>query len=155
MTKELDVRGKPRPAPTRSGDEEPTGAEGTAAGPAASGDAARGCAKTALVLLTDTLGQGDVELGHKLMPGFLRTTLDSSPRPWRLVLLNQGVRLAVEDDVAVDLLTLLEEAGVEVMACGTCLEHLGLTDRLRAGRVTNMFEIVETLHAASKVISIG
>ncbi len=57
--------------------------------------------------------------------------------------------------MAVDALTLLQEAGVEVMACGTCLEHLGLTDRLRAGRVTNMFEIVETLHAASKVFSIG
>jgi hypothetical protein len=41
------------------------------------------------------------------------------------------------------------------MACGTCLEHLGLTDRLRAGRVTNMFEIVETLNEATKVISIG
>lgn len=120
-----------------------------------SGETSSVCAKTALVLLTDTLGQGDLDLGHKLMLGFLRTTLDTSPRPWRLVLLNHGVRLATVDEVAVDVLDLMVEAGVEVVACGTCLEHLGLTDRLRAGRVTNMFEIVETLNDAAKVISIG
>lgn len=114
-----------------------------------------GLSKTTLLLLTDTLGQGDLDLGHKLMLGFLRTTLDTSPRPWRLVLLNHGVRMATVDNVAVDALNLLVEAGVEVLACGTCLEHLGLTDRLRAGRVTNMFEIVETLNASAKVVSIG
>ncbi len=125
-----------------------TGAEGP-------GESSRGRAKLALVLLSDSLGQGDPELGHKLMLGFLRTTLDTSPMPWRLVLLNHGVRLATVDEVAVDVLNLLSEGGVEVMACGTCLEHLGLTDRLRAGRVTNMFEIVGTLSEAAKVVSIG
>ena len=129
--------------------------EETTAQEETSGETSCGCAKTALVLLTDTLGQGDLDLGRKLMLGFLRTTLDTSPRPWRLVLLNHGVRLPAVDEVAVDVLNLLVEAGVEVMACGTCLEHLGLTDRLRAGRVTNMFEIVETLNEAAKVISIG
>jgi intracellular sulfur oxidation DsrE/DsrF family protein len=72
-----------------------------------------------------------------------------------LVLLNHGVHLATVDDVAVDALSLLVKAGVEVLACGTCLEHLGLTDRLGAGRVTHMFEIVETLNAAVKVVSVG
>jgi selenium metabolism protein YedF len=120
-----------------------------------SSDGSGGPTKTVLVLLGDTLGQGDPALGHKLMLGFLRTTLDASPRPWRLVLLNHGVRLATVDDVAVDALELLSQAGAEVLACGTCLEHFGLTDRLRAGRVSNMFEIVETLNAASKVVSIG
>ena len=111
--------------------------------------------KTVLALLTDTLGQGDPDLGRKLMLGFLRTTLDTSPRPWRLVLLNHGVRLATVDDVTVDALRLLAEAGVEILACGTCLEHFELADRLRAGRVSNMFEIVESLNAAAKVVSIG
>jgi selenium metabolism protein YedF len=118
-------------------------------------DAPGGGTGTALVLLSDALGQGDLDLGRKLMLGFLRTTLDSRPRPGRLVLLNHGVHLATVDDVAVDALNLLVEAGVEVMACGTCLEHLGLTDRLRAGRVTNMLEIVETLNQSAKVVSIG
>ncbi len=138
-----------------SGEGRAADSEETTAQAETSGETSCGCAKTALVLLTDTLGQGDLDLGRKLMLGFLRTTLDTSPRPWRLVLLNHGVRLAAVDEVAVDVLNLLVEAGVEVVACGTCLEHLGLTDRLRAGRVTNMFEIVETLNEAAKVISIG
>lgn len=136
-------------------DDESAGAEATTTGSRTPGDVLEGSSKTALVLLTNTLGQGDLELGHKLMHGFLRTTLDTNPRPWRLVLLNHGVHLATVDDVAVDVLGLLAEAGVEVMACGTCLEHFGLTDRLGAGRVTHMFEIVETLNAAVKVVSIG
>jgi selenium metabolism protein YedF len=122
---------------------------------AVSGDDSSGTTRTALLLLTDTLGQGDIELGHKLMLGFLRTTLDASPRPWRVLLVNHGVRMATVDDVAVDALQLLGERGVEILACGTCLEHLGLTERLRAGRVSNMFEIVETLNTADKVVSIG
>ena len=83
----------------------------------------------ALVLLTDTLGHGDAELGHKLMHGFLRTTLDSDPKPWRIVMLNHGVRLSTVDDIAVDALNLLAESGTEDLSCGTCLEHLDLGDR--------------------------
>jgi len=109
----------------------------------------------ALVLLTDQLGQGSAELGRKLIHGFLRTTLDSEPRPWRIVLLNHGVRLATVDDMAVETLDLLTQAGTEVLSCGTCLEFLELKDRLRAGRGSNMFEIVETLNTASKVVTIG
>lgn len=129
--------------------------EATDKGSRSSPDGLGASSKTALVLMTDSLGQGDLDLGRKLMLGFLRTTLDNSARPWRLVLLNHGVRLATVDDVAIDALGLLVEAGVEVMACGTCLEHLGLTDRLGAGRVTHMSEIVETLNAATKVVTVG
>jgi hypothetical protein len=42
---------------------------------------------------------------------------------------------------------------VEILSCGTCLQHFGIEDKLRVGKVTNMFEIIDSLNAAAKVIS--
>ncbi|HTY21770.1 MAG TPA: sulfurtransferase-like selenium metabolism protein YedF [Desulfomonilaceae bacterium] len=99
------------------------------------------------------MGRGDDELGTKLMRGFLRTWIDSTPLPWRMVFINSGVKLTTIDEEAVEALSLLEEKGVDVLSCGTCLEHFNLKDKLRAGKVTNMFEIIESLNSATKVIS--
>ena len=46
----------------------------------------------------------------------------------------------------------LEEQGVEIMTCGTCLDYYGIKDRLAIGSVTNMYSIVETLQGAMSVI---
>ena len=48
---------------------------------------------------------------------------------------------------------MLENKGVEILTCGTCLQHFGLENELKAGKVTNMFEVIETLNQAGKVIS--
>ena len=50
-----------------------------------------------------------------------------------------------------DIQTLIAN-GADVMTCGTCLKHYGLTDRLRAGRITNMYEIAETMTGAEKLV---
>ena len=102
---------------------------------------------------SNSMGRGDSGLGEKLMRGFLRTWIDVEPRPWRVVFINSGVKLTTIDEEAVEAVALLEEKGVEVLSCGTCLEHFGLTDRLQVGKVTNMFEVIESLNAAAKVVS--
>jgi selenium metabolism protein YedF len=99
------------------------------------------------------MGRVDDELGAKLMRWFLRTMIDSTPLPWRMVFINSGVKLTTIDEEAVEAISLLEEKGVEVLSCGTCLEHFNLKDKLGTGKVTNMFEIIETLNSATKVIS--
>ena len=38
------------------------------------------------------------------------------------------------------------------MTCGTCLDFYGIKDKLAVGTVTNMYEIVETMENAGKVI---
>lgn len=101
----------------------------------------------------DQMGRGSEELGKKLMRGFLRTWLDSPARPWRMVFINSGVRLTTVDEEAPEILELLAERGVEILTCGTCLQHFGLERQLRVGKVTNMYEVVETLSAASRVVS--
>jgi selenium metabolism protein YedF len=99
------------------------------------------------------MGRGDDDLGAKLMRGFLRTVMDSTPLPWRMLFVNSGVKLTTIDQEALEAIALLEEKGVEVLSCGTCLEHFNLKEKLGAGKVTNMFEIIESLNSATKVIS--
>ncbi|MEW6137191.1 MAG: sulfurtransferase-like selenium metabolism protein YedF [Thermodesulfobacteriota bacterium] len=102
---------------------------------------------------TETMGAGDDELGAKLMRGFLRTLIDCPPKPWRMIFINSGVKLTTLDDDAVESISLMQDKGVEILACGTCLQHFGLENKLRVGRATNMFEVIESLNAATKVIS--
>ena len=102
---------------------------------------------------SNSMGRGDPELGEKLMRGFLRTWIDVQPRQWRMIFINSGVKLTTIDDEAVEAISMLEEKGVEVLSCGTCLQHYGLDDGPQVGRVTSMYEVIESLNAAEKVVS--
>jgi selenium metabolism protein YedF len=110
-------------------------------------------ARNVVYIGNNGMGRGDDDLGAKLMRGFLRTIIDSTPLPWRMVFVNSGVKLTTLDQEALEAIALLEEKGVEVLSCGTCLEHFNLNEKLGAGKVTNMFEIIESLNSATKVIS--
>ncbi len=107
-----------------------------------------------VLVATDSLGTGDKKLGGILMKAFLNTLWDASPRPEKIIFMNEGVYLTTEGSDMLDTLTLLERDGVLIYSCGTCLEYYGITDKLAAGEVTNMYDTVQSLLAAGKVISI-
>jgi selenium metabolism protein YedF len=109
--------------------------------------------RIAVYVGSSSMGKGDDELGTKLMRGFLRTWIDTNPKPWRMIFINSGVRLTTTDEEAVEALSLLSENGVEILSCGTCLQFFGLEDKLRIGKATNMYEVIESLNSATKVIS--
>jgi selenium metabolism protein YedF len=109
--------------------------------------------KNVVYVGNDCMGRGDDELGRKLIRGFLRTLIDVAPIPWKMIFINSGVNLTTVDEEAVEAISVLADRGVEILSCGTCLEHFGLVDRLKVGRVTNMFEVIESLNGATKVIS--
>jgi selenium metabolism protein YedF len=108
-----------------------------------------------VVLVTsDRLGTGSEELGKILMKAFLNTLWDASPKPGKILFINDGVRLTVEGSDVLDTLHLLENEGVEIYSCGTCLAYYELTEQLEVGQVTNMYETVESLLSSDKVIRI-
>jgi selenium metabolism protein YedF len=109
--------------------------------------------KTVVYVASRAMGTGSEELGRKLMRGFFRTWIDVQPAPWRVILINSGVFLSTVDEEAADALAMLEQKGVHVLSCGTCLQHFGLEQELRAGKSTNMYEVIESLNQASKVVS--
>jgi selenium metabolism protein YedF len=110
-------------------------------------------ARNVVFIGNNRMGTGDDELGAKLMRGFLRTWIDVDPKPWRMIFINSGVKLTTIDEEAAEALSLLHDKGVQILSCGTCLQHFGLEDLLKIGKVTNMYEVIETLNSATKVVS--
>lgn len=103
-------------------------------------------AQAATVFISSAgIGSGDEQLAALLMRGFLYTLTEAEATPARIILMNGGVRLAVEGSDALVNLRRLADRGVEILACGTCLEFLQLKDALAVGRVSNMYEIAGLL----------
>ena len=107
-----------------------------------------------LVVNSQTLGSGDTELGAMLIASFFRKLVGAENRPEQIVFYNGGVKLLAEGSVALDGLILLAEAGVDLVACGTCVEFFKLRDGLRVGRVGSMQDIVAALSGTDRVITI-
>ncbi len=108
--------------------------------------------KTVVVLSSDAMGSGNDELGHALMKGFVFALTQLDNRPDVVLLYNGGARLSSEVPETVADLKKLEEAGCEILTCGTCLNFYGLTEKLAVGSVTNMYVICETMAQAARVI---
>lgn len=107
---------------------------------------------TVVVISSLHMGTGDPELGKILIKGFIYTLSEMDFLPKTILLYNEGVKLAVEGSESLNDLLTLEARGVEILSCGTCLNFYGLTDKLKAGTVTNMYTIAERQMKSTKVI---
>jgi selenium metabolism protein YedF len=126
----------------------------TAKQPSEASEAEARQTKIMIMIATDRIGYGDDELGLKLMVSFIRTLKEMGPDLWRLVFVNNGVNLAIQSsEVLVDLKE-LEDSGLQILVCGTCLTHFHLLEQKRVGETTNMLDIVTAMQLADKVINI-
>ena len=108
--------------------------------------------KTIVVLSSDKMGEGDEELGKVLIKGFIYAITELDRYPKAVLLYNSGVKLSCEGSDSIEDLKILEENGVEILSCGTCLNFYNLQDNLQVGKVTNMYSIVEELSEATNII---
>ncbi len=109
-----------------------------------------------LVLITsDCLGSGDEELGGKLMVSYIKTIKEMGSELWQLIFVNSGVKLTIASSPVLSELQEYEKSGVIIFACGTCLEHFGLTAEKQVGGSTNMLDIVTATQLADKIITIN
>lgn len=111
--------------------------------------------KIVVLITSDRLGSGDDTLGAKLMASYLKTIKEMGEELWQLIFVNGGVKLTTASSTVLEDLQEYEKSGVIVLACGTCLEHYGLTTEKKVGTTTNMLDIVTATQLADKVISIG
>jgi selenium metabolism protein YedF len=108
-----------------------------------------------LVLMgADRLGRGDDVLGTKLIASFISTLKEMGPDLWCVVMLNAGVKLAVAGSEVLAGLQDLEQSGVRLLVCGTCLNHFQLLEAKQVGETTNMLDIVTAMQLADKVITL-
>ena len=107
---------------------------------------------TVVVLASATMGAGDEELGEILMKGFIYALSQQEELPATILLYNGGAKISCEESPSLEDLRSLEAQGVEILTCGTCLNHYGLTDKLKVGDVTNMYVIAEKMTQADLIV---
>jgi len=114
--------------------------------------ATTGAGGTVVFVACEGMGRGDGELGTILMEAFLDTLSQFKGEISHAIFVNAGAKLAVHGSPVLEQLRQLEELGVEVLVCGTCLDFFGIKDKLAVGSISNMYAIIETLVQARRVI---
>ncbi|MBC2715722.1 MAG: sulfurtransferase-like selenium metabolism protein YedF [Desulfobacteraceae bacterium] len=110
--------------------------------------------KIMVMIATDRMGYGDDELGLKLIISFIKTLKEMGSDLWRLVFVNNGVKLTITESEVLDDIKELADSGVHILVCGTCLMHFNLLEEKQVGETTNMLDIVTAMQLADKVINI-
>lgn len=107
-----------------------------------------------IVVSNDKLGLGDDKLGATLMKSYFYALAESDNIPFDLLFLNAGVKLTTEGSDCLDSIKKLQERGVNISSCGTCLDFYNLKEKLVVGDITNMYTIIEKMNSADKTIKL-
>ncbi|MFZ2957209.1 MAG: sulfurtransferase-like selenium metabolism protein YedF [Candidatus Ozemobacteraceae bacterium] len=99
------------------------------------------------------MGSGSEELGKILIQACINVIKEVKPLPSSMLFYNAGVHLACEGSPVVQSLIELETLGVNFLVCGTCLDYFELKSRLKVGRISNMYDILQTIASAGRTFT--
>ena len=100
------------------------------------------------------MGSADKTLQHKLIDTYLRLLVENDTLPNAICFITEGVKLVVEGSPLLDRLAQIEQKGVRLIICSTCLNFFSLMDKVKVGIVGGMADILEAQVKASKVITL-
>ncbi len=106
-----------------------------------------------LVVNRKFMGSGSEDLGKILMQACINSIRETSPLPASILFYNEGVTLACENSPVLTALKELESRGIKILVCGTCLDYFVLKPKLQVGRVSNMYDIMQTVASAGTVFA--
>lgn len=97
-----------------------------------------------LFLKSDKIGDG--ELGSILIKGFLNAISEQTEKPKSIVCVNSAVLLTTsEDEEIISILKKIEDKGVDIYSCGTCLDFYDIRDNLKVGIAGNAMDTAKML----------
>jgi len=102
----------------------------------------------------DRLGEGSEDLGFVLAGSLLNTLKEMDNLPTKIIFINSGINLVLKGSPTLLPLKELVKSGVELIVCGTCLNYFNKIDEFAIGRISDMYEILESMTKAGKVINI-
>ncbi|MCL2459186.1 MAG: sulfurtransferase-like selenium metabolism protein YedF [Desulfobulbus sp.] len=105
------------------------------------------------VISSDSMGRGSEELGWALLQTYIQTIKEIKPLPDKILFYNSGVKLVTAASGALNVLEQLQDQGVEILVCGTCLDFLQLKSAMRVGQISNMYAIMDAMASADKLVS--
>ena len=99
-----------------------------------------------VILMTkDYLGEGSEELGRNLMKTFWVCMVEADIKPSKIYFINSSVKMVTNDSVHLENIKKLADAGVEIAACGICLDFYGVKENVGVGSITNMYAITDAI----------
>jgi len=109
--------------------------------------------KMIYVIASDSMGRGSDELGWALLQTYIQTIKDVTPLPQTIIFYNGGVKLVAAASGALEALQHLQAKGVEILACGACLDFFKLKSAIQVGQISNMHEIMSAMAGADTIVS--
>lgn len=106
-----------------------------------------------ILVKSNKLGEGSDELGEGLMETYFTLMKQREDLPQAIFFLNSGVLTLTEDSLVSVHLKELEEKGVELLACKTCIDYYGIKEKLYAGKISGMAAFID-LAAKHEVITL-
>lgn len=99
-----------------------------------------------VILMTkDYLGEGSEGLGRNLMKTFWVCMVEADVKPSKIYFINSSVKMVTKDSVHLENIKKLADLGVEIAACGICLDYFGVKEELGVGSITNMYAITDSI----------
>ena len=112
-------------------------------------------ARDTVILITNNgMGKGPQDLQLTLLGKYLELLDLQNDLPSALCFYTEGVRLVTEGSPVIERLRALEEKGVRLIVCSTCLNYFGLVNNGKIGIVGGMGDILAAQWQAGKVITL-
>ena len=107
---------------------------------------------TILLVTREGMGSADVPLQRKLLDTYLALLLEDHSLPAAICFYSDGVKLVVEGSPLLERLSQIEQKGVRLIVYSTCLNYFDLSDKVRAGILGGMADILEARRQAGKLL---
>lgn len=96
-----------------------------------------------ILVSSDQLGKGEKELGEGILETFFTLLKQKEELPAAIFCMNSGVFTLTNQSLVSLQLKELEEKGVEVLACKTCVDYYKLEDQLACGKISSMDHFIQ------------
>jgi intracellular sulfur oxidation DsrE/DsrF family protein len=100
------------------------------------------------------MGEADPELKTKLIQTYFKLIDEADTLPSVICFYAEGVHLVLDGSPVLESLQSLENKGVRLIVCNTCLNFYGLSDDVAVGIKGGMTDIIEAQRRAAKVITL-
>jgi intracellular sulfur oxidation DsrE/DsrF family protein len=110
--------------------------------------------ETTILITRNGMGEAEPSLQQKLIKTYFALLDENDLSPAAICFYAEGVHLVVEGSPILKTLKSLEEKGVRLIICNTCLNFYNLSEQVKIGIIGGMTDIIEAQRRSSKVITL-
>lgn len=107
-----------------------------------------------ILVSSGQLGRGDQVLGENVLETFFTLLKQREDLPVAVFCMNSGVFTMTEESLVSVHLKEMEDKGVDILACKTCADHYGVSEKLTVGKISGMADFI-ALAAKYEVLTIS